>query len=76
MLRYKDDVHIVINIYIYIYIYIRNKPSAYSFRTSKGLLEWQMWLINLHPLKTAGGRLNKKDGLTRYGDSHVKDKTS
>ena len=29
-------------------------------------------------LKTGrtGGRLNKKDGLTRYGDSHVKDKTS
>ena len=24
----------------------------------------------------AGGRLNKKDGLTRYGDSHFKDKTS
>ena len=23
-----------------------------------------------------GGRLNKKDGLTGYGDSHVKDKTS
>ena len=23
-----------------------------------------------------GGRLNKKDGLTWYGDSHVKDKTS
>ena len=23
-----------------------------------------------------GGRLNKKDGLTRYGDSHAKDKTS
>ena len=31
-----------------------------------------------HKLKTLkpGGRLNKKDGLTRYGDSHVKDKTS
>ena len=33
-----------------------------------------------HHLRTcvpeAGGRLNKKDGLTRYGDSHVKDKTS
>ena len=27
-----------------------------------------MWL--------SGGRLNKKDGLTRYGNSHVKDKTS
>ena len=26
--------------------------------------------------KRPGGRLNKKDGLTRYGDSHVKDKTS
>ena len=26
--------------------------------------------------KSPGGRLNKKDGLTRYGDSHVKDKTS
>ena len=24
----------------------------------------------------SGGRLNKKDGLTRYGDSHVKDTTS
>ena len=30
------------------------------------------------PIKSlrSGGRLNKKDGLTRYGDSHVKDKTS
>ena len=27
-------------------------------------------------LETPGGRLNKKDGLTRYGNSHVKDKTS
>ena len=26
--------------------------------------------------KIPGGRLNKKDGLTRCGDSHVKDKTS
>ena len=30
----------------------------------------------LNNITTAGGRLNKKDGLTRYGDSHVKDKTS
>ena len=29
---------------------------------------WRGWL--------PGGRLNKKDGLTRYGNSHVKDKTS
>ena len=36
------------------------------------------WVNAFHPIlkKRAGGRLNKKDGLTRYGDSHVKDKTS
>ena len=27
-------------------------------------------------IQRTGGRLNKKDGLTRYGNSHVKDKTS
>ena len=32
--------------------------------------------IKSGPLIIPGGRLNKKDGLTRYGDSHVKDKTS
>ena len=30
----------------------------------------------IHNEMPSGGRLNKKDGLTRYGDSHVKDKTS
>ena len=33
--------------------------------------------ISLDPTsENTGGRLNKKDGLTRYGDSYVKDKTS
>ena len=36
--------------------------------------------LNMHSFGTvlccSGGRLNKKDGLTRYGNSHVKDKTS
>ena len=39
------------------------------------LLFWmprKIWYDN----KNTGGRLNKKDGLTRYGNSHVKDKTS
>ena len=35
-----------------------------------------VWLPLFLITKEAGGRLNKKDGLTRYGDSHVKDKTS
>ena len=31
-------------------------------------------LVNIpHYSKLSGGRLNKQDGLTRYGDSHVKD---
>ena len=49
---------------------------------------WRMFMISMYTLdlskprkmgaynKQPGGRLNKKDGLTRYGDSHVKDKTS
>ena len=30
----------------------------------------------MHTRQETGDRLNKKDGLTRYGNSHVKDKTS
>ena len=30
----------------------------------------------IHTDTRPGGRLNKKDGLTRHGNSHVKDKTS
>ena len=41
-------------------------------------ISWKMYMlegINWN-FSSSGGRLNKKDGLTRYGDSHVKDKTS
>ena len=41
--------------------------------------KWHKWLEVVVALALGyfpGGRLNKKDGLTRYGDSHVKDKTS
>ena len=34
-----------------------------------------VWKVLMNVCES-GGRLNKKDGLTRYGDSHVKDKTS
>ena len=37
---------------------------------------WQWKWLNEIKMPKAGGRLYKKDGLTRYGDSHVKDKTS
>ena len=43
--------------------------------------KWRPFCLGLNVLNdkiklTSGGRLNKKDSLTRYGDSHVKDKTS
>ena len=38
---------------------------------------YRIWIAGKKSLvkRTPGGRLNKKDGLTRYGNSHVKDKT-
>ena len=58
------------------------KYSQYSFEHVINL-NLQIYLYgytnvseNYPFFKEAGGRLNKKDGLTRYGDSHVKDKTS
>ena len=36
----------------------------------------QVGLVITMISNVSGGRLNKKDGLTRYGDCHVKDKTS
>ena len=39
-------------------------------------MEYSRLIGQYHACWCPGGRLNKKDGLTRYGDSHVKDKTS
>ena len=38
------------------------------------LIIW--YICEYEVIIATGGRLNKKDCLTRYGDSHVKDKTS
>ena len=40
------------------------------------MLARDFWKIDEQTSSTPGGGLNKKDGLTRYGNSHVKDKTS
>ena len=47
--------------------------TLFSERIAPGIFK-----INPRMLRSEypGGRLNKKDGLTRYGNSHVKDKTS
>ena len=43
-----------------------------TFKLTFLYMEKTVFILKQSP----GGRLNKKDGLTRYGDSHVKDKTS
>ena len=38
------------------------------------LYQNESYSVNIsNKMAEAGGRLNKKDGLTRYGNSHVKD---
>ena len=52
-------------------------PNRQSCTKSKNINVSRLVLqLSLPNLLKPGGRLNKKDGLTRYGDSHVKDKTS
>ena len=54
---------------------IREPSQAISWRTNPVYfcyISTQYVTTGMEP----GGRLNKKDGLTRYDDSHVKDKTS
>ena len=47
------------------------------FKMSSAKTAAMLFRVRLNNMASApGGRLNKKDGLSRYGDSHVKDKTS
>ena len=61
-------------------IFFQHPPNYFFYVIGirwKSFNELQMPIL-LHEIMLwiPGGRLNKKDGLTRYGDSHVKDKTS
>ena len=58
----------MVSLNIYLYIEHRMSPINFLYRVLKPSKSG----VKLTP----GGRLNKKDSLTRYGDSHVKDKTS
>ena len=49
---------------------------SYVFETTRMKIQWWDVCGQDETMQEAGGCLNKKDGLTRYGDSHVKDKTS
>ena len=49
-----------------LFFWLGNKPPE----------KYVSWYQMKAASQSSGGRLNKKDGLTRYGDSHVKDKTS
>ena len=52
-----------------------NQICKWKFPLNVFYLKAEMILYNAI-VTDPGGRLNKKDGLTRYGNSHVKDKTS
>ena len=60
--------------------WINDDPVLWRYMASLGsgeLRRMEIMAVNgLVPNRVPGGRLNKKDGLTRYGNSHVKDKTS
>ena len=55
-----------------IFLSVNKEPG--TTRVNPSVVQWHTWIDQSH--NTPGGRLNKKDGLTRYGNSHVKDKTS
>ena len=67
-------------------INVTNQPAhwlhdQWNTPLSESLQGWfdmqHVWMASYDvTVKQPGGRLNKKDGLTRYGNSHVKDKTS
>ena len=70
------QVYVIERPYLYL-IFIKSEVSNVLIGCFSGVVWLRLLcqLCQIHPGK-AGGRLNKKDGLTRYGDSHVKDKTS
>ena len=49
--------------------------NNYAYKLDKYTFIFRRYQLEMEQ-RRPGGRLNKKDGLTRYGDSHVKDKTS
>ena len=67
---FADDIYkqkyFCLSIQIYQFFLCRNSPVCSTTFLAN----------NKEYTKAPGGRLNKKDGLTRYGNSHVKDKTS
>ena len=62
----------------FIKYFIRHNDMSIKYFEDMGPFEVASIMISAREIKCmyAGGRLNKKDGLTRCGDSHVKDKTS
>ena len=67
-----DKYPIEIDIFQYIYYIFSNISYIVGLVMHEAYQNAYFLLQGRNP----GGRLNKKDGLTRYGDSHVKDKTS
>ena len=64
-----------------ILLILYNTVSSYKaindiFIWKRNLSDYINGAILSDPVGSPGGSLNKKEGLTRYGNTHVKDKTS
>ena len=68
-MNFYSWIHPLSNCYIECFSLQCTCPVTNAKMKSSKFMEVNNWWFT-------GGRLNKKDGLTRYGDSHVKDKTS
>ena len=67
--RISSDIFILVGWPLYVYVFV------ICFTEVICMTAFYKYLCTARTFQS-GGRLNKKDGLTRYGDSHVKDKTS
>ena len=74
MCVYVCCVHV--HVYVYAYLYVHAHVHVHVHVHVHLHVYVYVMLQSFSPMYRPGGRLNKKDGLTRYGNSHVKDKTS
>ena len=70
-----NNIMCVIYISMYYHLLVWNcNITNIQFILARSQFRYLLYFV--YYMGDTGGRLNKKDGLTRYGDPHVKDKTS
>ena len=76
MLRFATIISISRHaICVYVDIYFQNQICIQCISNARHTAYASLYVLCLVMRTCVRGRLNKKDGLTRHGNSHVKDKT-